>query len=511
MVFYFRCFLLLSSIVQTRAAQDNDGSSNDSSSRTTWDIIWSCIATIFACTWLAVHPNIPSRYMREKGRLFLSLHRVKHMLLAIICPEAVITWAFRQRLVASVLSKRLSHPLLLFPVTEPRPSDLKLSMTHSFFISMGGFIGKDDRPITPADFFVTDAEIRSDLDISPIMSIPEEELMDKSKGDMLSKSISLLQTTWFVIQYISRMASSLPRTQLETATLAFALLNFCNYILWWHKPLDVQYPLQNKAIEDMGIKWMQSESMNSTNSSFLSGESIVHDEESLVSSAQLTTDMILEDEDPVKRAAEPRSSSLTSSIHNNSHHGGPMPYGTCVPTSTSFESTSTQQISINYIENHISEQTCLILSKILGGQEVNMIYVHNTTLPMLWAGQLSWSQMCYSAYFGGCFGALFGGLHCIGWASSGSFDSSLEQLLWKVSSLSIAIIPIIVALASHFALLKSYIIRRVPWLIPYSVPILAFIYVCARIYILVDMFVSLRSIPSAALEEIDWTRYIPHI
>ncbi|KAK0219430.1 hypothetical protein EDD85DRAFT_780659, partial [Armillaria nabsnona] len=222
-------------MAQTRAAQDDDESSNESSNRTTLDIIWSCLATIFACTWLAVHPNVPSRDMREKGRLLLGLHRVKHMLLAIICPEAVIMWAFRQRLVASVLSKRLSH--------------LKLSMTHGFFISMGGFMGKNEYPITAAAFFYTDTSdlswgvrrrrIRPGVDISPILSVTKDELMDKSKGDALSKSISLLQTTWCVVQYFSRITLSLPTTPLETATLAFALLNFCNYILWWHKPLDV--------------------------------------------------------------------------------------------------------------------------------------------------------------------------------------------------------------------------------------------------------------------------------
>ncbi len=80
---------------------------------------------------------------------------------------------------------------------------------------MGGFVGKDDSPLTTADFFVLRVrgldvlegricgDIRSDPDISPILSVTKEELMDKSKGDALSKSISLLQTTWFVVQYFS--------------------------------------------------------------------------------------------------------------------------------------------------------------------------------------------------------------------------------------------------------------------------------------------------------------------
>ncbi|KAK0200581.1 hypothetical protein DFS33DRAFT_1508887 [Desarmillaria ectypa] len=476
-IFLFRCLLLLLSMTRTRAVQNNDGSSNGPSNRTTWDIVRSCLATIFACTWLAVHPNVPSRYMREKGRLFLGPHRVQHMLLAIICPEVVIMWAFRQRFVASVLSKHL-----------------KLSMTHGFFISRGGFVGKDERPITTADFFVPKAE----------------ELMDKSKGDALSKGISLLQTTWFVVHYISRITLPLPRTQLETATLAFALLNFCNYILWWHKPLDVQYPLQGKAIEDMGIEWTQFDTRNST---FLSGELTTNDEESWVSSAQPSTDTVLGHEDPVERAAEHgfpahhicpslenRSSSLLSSTHNGSKlipDGRPTPYGSHIPISTCFISTSKQQISMDHIKNHTSESLC----------NAGFIpkYIPNATLPMLWAGQLNWRQIRYSAYFGGCVGALFGGIHYIGWISSGSLDSSLEQLLWKISSLSIAIIPGILA----FDVLTLNKFRWVPLFMRFSVQIL--IYLCARIYIVVDMFVSLRSLPSAALEEIDWTRYIPHI
>ncbi|KAK0432797.1 hypothetical protein EV421DRAFT_1719237 [Armillaria borealis] len=488
-------------MAEARAAQNNDKGSNGSNGRTTWDIVWSCLATIFACTWLAVHPNVPSRYMREKGRLFLGLHRVKHMLVAIICPEAVIMWAFRQRLVASALSKHL-----------------KLSMTHSFFISMGGFVGKDDRPLTAADFFVPNGrpynllegiiggEIRSDLDISPILSVTQEELMDKSKGDALSKSISLLQTTWFVVQYISRIALSLPRTQLETATLAFALLNFCNYILWWHKPLDVQCPLKGKAIEDMGIEWAQFEPINSSTSSLRSGDSdfTVNDEKSWSVIPTVTTGNIVE--------------ALSSVTSESSFVTSPVMDARSIPQAVATESAMRRQrYRLGLRQNPSTPALYVrvyrwyrrIFSTILHGTNRGLIpeYIPNATLPMLWAGQLNWGQIRYSAYFGGCFGALFGGIHCIGWSSSGSFDSSLEQLLWKISSLSIAIIPAILALE----VLTFNKFRWVPPLTRYSVPILIFIYLCARIYILVDIFASLRSLPSAALEEIDWTRYIPHI
>ena len=62
--------------------------------RSTTDIVWSCLATILACTWVSLHPNIPGP--REgKGRVFLS--RMELMLWSIIVPEMIILWALRQR------------------------------------------------------------------------------------------------------------------------------------------------------------------------------------------------------------------------------------------------------------------------------------------------------------------------------------------------------------------------------------------------------------------------------
>ncbi|KAK0219476.1 hypothetical protein EDD85DRAFT_915804 [Armillaria nabsnona] len=518
-IFYFRCLLLLLLMVQTRAAQDNDEGSNESSNRTTWDIIWSCLATIFACTWLAVHPNVPSRHMREKGRLFLCLHRVKHMLLAIICPEVVIMWAFRQRLVASALSKRLSH--------------LKLSMTHGFFISMGGFIGRNEHPITAADFFYINTsafapsaiEIRSGVDISPILSVTKDELMDRSKGDALSKSISLLQTTWFVVQYFSRVTLSLPTTPLETATLAFALLNFCNYILWWHKPLDVQYPLNVSTIDAMmGLR----------------------------SEATSLRSEVLEPENPVTSAAEstsnPSGYGYTASGNSSSSPRLPAHNSTtCVLTTNHSDlrtsPSSQHQLSVDYIKNHASESVCsreclecdisgpvamsindwrffyqdtgLIidgLSLCRSSDEWSVFHTSTDTIDIL--PTMTWRQNSYVACFGGCFGALFGGVHCIEWTSSGFFESFLEHLLWKISSLLVAIVPVILAFEvftlTSITRFRKYIrwivscFRIAPW-------VLILIYICARVYLLVDMFLSLRSVPPGTLEEIDWTRYIPHI
>lgn len=65
----------------------------DTNYRSTTDIIWSCVATIFVCTWISVHPNVSgfnaSRTRRMKRRVFL-------MFWGIAAPEFLVIFAFRQ-------------------------------------------------------------------------------------------------------------------------------------------------------------------------------------------------------------------------------------------------------------------------------------------------------------------------------------------------------------------------------------------------------------------------------
>ena len=70
--------------------------------RSLGDIIRSCTITIFLCTWASMHPNIPSPDERWPR---IALRRMGLMLLALFVPEAVISWALKQRQVAAELAK----------------------------------------------------------------------------------------------------------------------------------------------------------------------------------------------------------------------------------------------------------------------------------------------------------------------------------------------------------------------------------------------------------------------
>ena len=59
--------------------------------------------TIFGCTWVAVHPNIPDA---EETWFTGGLRRLQLMVIAVIAPEMVIMWALRQWLAAHKLAKK---------------------------------------------------------------------------------------------------------------------------------------------------------------------------------------------------------------------------------------------------------------------------------------------------------------------------------------------------------------------------------------------------------------------
>jgi len=69
--------------------------------RSVWSIIWSCLATLFACSWVAVHPNVPRAADGEALILGRRLATMGYMLLA---PELVIIWAAKQHFSAKEIA-----------------------------------------------------------------------------------------------------------------------------------------------------------------------------------------------------------------------------------------------------------------------------------------------------------------------------------------------------------------------------------------------------------------------
>ena len=72
--------------------------------RSIWNIIWSCLVTIFSCTWVAVHPNIPCP-KKQNPVISFAEHRLPLFICALLVPEYILAWAIRQFLKARKLAK----------------------------------------------------------------------------------------------------------------------------------------------------------------------------------------------------------------------------------------------------------------------------------------------------------------------------------------------------------------------------------------------------------------------
>jgi len=169
-----------------------------------------------------MHPNIPSP---DKRWPRIAWRRAGLMILALIAPEVVISWALRQRLAAAELAKEHKGEGWI--------------LAHGFFATMGGFMEYEgNQPIRV--LLPDELELYSLTGNGDFPRISKAEINGKSKGDAISKFVVILQTGWFVAQCIARGVQGLPITELELATVAFAALNFVIYLLWWDKSQNVQ-------------------------------------------------------------------------------------------------------------------------------------------------------------------------------------------------------------------------------------------------------------------------------
>ncbi|KAJ7761222.1 hypothetical protein DFH07DRAFT_740361 [Mycena maculata] len=181
--------------------------------RTLFHIIWSSLTTIFLCTWVSLHLNVPPPRQGFQARVW---RKLRMMLFALIAPEVMLGFAARQYFIASRFTTR----------------EYCVSPTHAFFIVMGGFVTREGHhPI------VTKTQLPRYS--KAIKAIPEADIKDKSKSDTLAKSLTLAKVVLFALQYVARLTKSLPISALETATVAFAGIHIITWWFWREKPRDV--------------------------------------------------------------------------------------------------------------------------------------------------------------------------------------------------------------------------------------------------------------------------------
>nr|OQO19891.1 hypothetical protein B0A51_13394 [Rachicladosporium sp. CCFEE 5018] len=214
--------------------------------RSTFNILWSSLATIAACTYCVLHFDVPRQHNGRdpgwRGDLkWLSKGlgmKLKWCIVAILAPEYYLMIAAMQYDAARRLQRRLQD------LDNSVHGGRQWSINEAFFISMGGYgvsYWSDSTDRKVAELWTK--SFTHLLELAPSLVLPElldaDEVTAQSKTDMFTKSIVLAQILYFVVAVISRWIEHLPVSPLEVATLAFTVCSFCTHGLFWHKPQGV--------------------------------------------------------------------------------------------------------------------------------------------------------------------------------------------------------------------------------------------------------------------------------
>ena len=421
---------------------------NTYGTRSIWNIIWSCMSIIFACTWIAVHPNIPGP---KDSQWTVLCKRMAIMAYAIFAPEFVLGWAARQHWAARQIAKR--H------------REHGWTMAHGFFIGMGGFTLHDQKG--KAVHILESEELEKLYDEGKVAwpSITEEEIRDRSKGDYLSKGIVLVQMNWFIIQFILRIAYGLAITEFEVAALAFAAICGATYFLWWHKPLDVRCSVPVYLLPQLELN-----------------------------------------QDPESPISKEIQILQQSPIVPNPNYREPDSSSTSEPNFTRFQRVPAfiqQQrrkhgIFFGLADVFIYDSLLAFLQALGDSGTIYSPWDHTTRNGRRF--------FVIRVSFPICIAAVFGGIHCIAW--SFQFPSPQEQLAWRISAAFTSVEPILFGLLIIMDNYRATILNICIKALFISVSVMYFV---ARIVLLVLPCITLRALPPSALIEIQWSSLLPHI
>jgi hypothetical protein len=99
--------------------------------------------------------------------------------------------------------------------------------------------------------------------------------------------------------------------------------------------------------------------------------------------------------------------------------------------------------------------------------------------------------------------AFVGGIHCAAW--NFFFPTPFERLLWRIASIVVLVLPLlelltILRFGSSVDIMTITNVFIIPWL-----------YANLRLFLIIEMFVSLRGVPGEVYHQLPWSDFIPHL
>lgn len=344
-----------------------------------------------------------------------------------------------------------------------------------------------------------------------------EEIWDKSKADVFAKGATIFQGLWLVTQSIAREVQGLPITPLELFTLAFVVSTIMSYYFWWRKPQNVS--TNTMLLCDFSTARIRAEAglppdgWEQTPLDWVEMEGRRWKRRKMFSDFGLETTM----QGPTRNDEEAQH--LPQLFHSRNEKS---------PTSTKSGVFSRNATRVETTTTLVGEQTRPIQ------RMPNDAIMPSDLSPKVYAG------LVIPSIIHSC-------IHLLGWNMD--YPSDIEKQLWRASTVALAAMSCIavgaVRLLSILGYKKRFNLvfvwvnaessqsgiearkseggRWRQWLAKVVafvkdvtaaeilLTLATFVLVLARLYIIVEVIISLRSQPAGVYVSLDWLSFLPHV
>jgi predicted neutral ceramidase superfamily lipid hydrolase len=89
------------------------------------------------------------------------------------------------------------------------------------------------------------------------------------------------------------------------------------------------------------------------------------------------------------------------------------------------------------------------------------------------------------------------------------FNTKAEQVLWRVSAISVSIVP--VPLVAMLSPMRRKLGEGAKTVLALGLVLGVMFYVVVRVYLVAECLAGLRRVPSGVYQTIHWSEFIPHV
>ncbi|KAF8241367.1 hypothetical protein K440DRAFT_665348 [Wilcoxina mikolae CBS 423.85] len=375
--------------------------------------------------------------------------------------------------------------------------------------------------------------------------VSQQDIADKNKSDALGKFLACAQALWMMVNVLARIASRLPITLLELHVILHVVCTIVTYGFFWFKPLSIVHPVVIPIRDD------DAGSVTCDTDTMVSREFVA-----LLLVSKLNKDMkteleftlFPEDSSSSPHNSQPELDEQPKQMFKSDDNNGALEPAEIFDSELQY---SVKVLGARETAAEISDDTEALMknraaydlaSKALRNKRYRDIMVDTNTIiangstytfpKPEWDGYILDSKLHLKTQ--SCIGLGYGTLHATAWYYN--FLSIAEMWLWRWSCIIVAsAIPIGIVTSYLFKQLELYVNppedksqTKTPGkmirdgLLQLSASLFGFVvliclcsacllYIGARGFIVVEAFISLRSLPADVYKTVRWSDFWPHI